>query len=394
MRLPALVLVLLLAIWAVDVSAYHPEATTSVSMTITQDIVVSPIDPTFVLTIRYPNGGSRLYDGDRIPSSISVPVGSWVELKVFARFGEKGTYIAKSRSYVLTDLPRDVANDVVEASSFSSVSNTTGNIQSAARASIRQYYEGLSVLLQVSLTSSTVQGSNTFAKTVVVSCNPPVTMMTLVSSTSTSSTHTRSSRSSASSARESLTSSSTSPGKSTAARTSMEGQAASGLSVSPHSMEVEAGDVASFDLCVGSSSPTFSLEGLPTGYRYVITSSGDCYKLRIFTHPMSYGRFDMTVVVKSGNAEERRGISLTVRKAQPQSSSTSSSPLPTTSTQMRNTPEQSQSPQTGEQAAATPSTVVTVVTVVKEEPSTGLLAIGGLAGLLGLLLVVALLKRR
>jgi len=176
------------------------------------------------------------------------------------------------------------------------------------------------------------------------------------------------------------------------------------LMIRPPSREVNAGDTAFFDLCTNLSSPIFTIEGLPMGYRYVITRGEECHLLRIFTHPRSYGRFSMEIVARSGDSEERGRLLLIVREVTTSSGTTSE--LSQTSTSAENL--STGSPSTSQELPATSSgsepstasqpqltTVTTVVTVTgRESPLPTLLALGGLGALIAMLIAMLLLRRR
>ncbi len=207
------------------------------------------------------------------------------------------------------------------------------------------------------------------------------------------------------------TTSSTARGATTSETTTSQGFTSSspevrGLLLSPASQEVNAGDIAVFDLCTNLSSPSFRIFNLPTGYRYIITpTTQGCYKLKIFTHPLSYGRFDMAIIAGSNEQEERQEFSLTVRKAvtsSPRSNSISSSPTLTSGAPTSSLPP---SPATQEQGRPTNSTgrlsttgrpqTTTIVTVVKKgEPLTTTLLVTGSFVALLLLLIILLLRKK
>ncbi len=136
---------------------------------------------------------------------------------------------------------------------------------------------------------------------------------------------------------------------------------------------------------------------MPTGYRYVISKEGSCYRLKIFTHPLSYGRLDMTLVVRSGGSEERADFSVLVRKATTSATagaggtSGPTSPIPTM--EMGTGTGGSFSPSQLTRSSPSPQ-VVTVTTVVEEPGGDLLLPLGGIAGVLTLLVVLMIKRRR
>ncbi len=159
--------------------------------------------------------------------------------------------------------------------------------------------------------------------------------------------------------------------------------------------------MAHYDFCTPLSNPSFRIEGLPTGYRYVISKEGSCYRLKIFTHPLSYGRFDMTLVVRSGGSEERADFSVLVRKAttsaasapSPAPSSTPTSSIETTQENPQRSEWTGQLP-TSSTTALTLTPAVTTVTVVEESSPEYMIALGGLAGMLAILTILLLAVRR
>ncbi len=291
---------------------------------------VSPQGPTFVLTVRYPDGRTRLYEGDEIPSRVTVPPGSTVRLEFSLRSGESGTHAPKACAESLTDLPEE-GERIIGVAATASGSVNTGEFHSYAEVDIYRYWPNLRARLEVSYKYTGQSHGTTLGKTVLVSLvetasstTSPLVTMTFIGAGSPSSTSNR-----ATTTRESTNTGGSGGGTSSAAGGQAGGKGV--LTINPSSMRVDAGEIAVFDLCTSLSSPAFRVEDLPVGYRYVITPSGDCYKLKVFTHPLSYGRFEMTVVARSGSAEERGSLSLLVKKAE--------TPSPTVSSPVRQPPD-------------------------------------------------------
>ncbi len=131
----------------------------------------------------------------------------------------------------------------------------------------------------------------------------------------------------------------------------------------------------------------------------MITSDEECYRLKIFTHPLSYGKFDMSVVVSSGGVEERAPISLKVRKVETTSAGTTTSPISTiglgqSSPKLETETSETAVPSETESCAATsPSTGGTSMegtqTLVTAKE-----ALAAIAAVLGLVLLLLLLRKR
>ena len=171
------------------------------------------------------------------------------------------------------------------------------------------------------------------------------------------------------------------------------------LTVTPKILEVTAGDTAWFNITTSLSSPIIRVENLPTGYRYVITKGEGVYFLRIFTHPYSYGRFDISVIAESGGVElsesvrlivKERRITQTMSNQTTQETSqieTQSSSIPTATETTQEEKQETRSPQ------STQVTTVTQVVVVKREEG-GNFAVILIALIAALLIAALLLKRR
>ncbi len=407
MRYSVIILVLLLlTINLITVSAIRPSASTSSGFTLEKELPVSASGPSFKLEVHYSDGTST-YEGDRIPGSITVPVGTRVRLSVNVIVNKPGTYRIGSSAVSLTDLP---SNDYISCSSGSSSSKIDGHLDSSATVVINKYYNGLAARLTVEYRAITGQEGTTISKTVIVRVSTPIITGTpIFPNTITSSTQSEAETTSSTSTTSPSTSSSASP---TATSRNTQSGASTvhwhtgttetrELSIRPSELEVNAGETAVFSLCSNLEYPKFRIEGLPTGYRYVITSDEECYRLKIFTHPLSYGKFDMSVVVSSGGVEERAPISLKVRKIKTTSAGTMTSPISTTGLSQSSpkvlsetgTSETSVPSGAESRAAASPSTgsipmesTQTLVTV-KE-------VLAAIAAVLGLVLLLLLLRRR
>lgn len=172
------------------------------------------------------------------------------------------------------------------------------------------------------------------------------------------------------------------------------------LSVDPPSQVVRAGETAVFEISTSLDSPKFRLEGLPTGFRYAISRGEGAYYLKVMTHPLSYGTFQMELEVTSGNAIERASISLTVKKAETSSATTHPQSEGTTSTSTHSveptpTEEMTGTSLTGRTThiETTQPTVTVTTVVVKGGDSVLPVALGTMAAFLTLL-VILLVKRR
>ncbi len=406
MRLEVAILLLILSAPMIGARADHPEVSRRITLTLDEDRGdIRPVEFTFLFVIRYPDGTETDAVGNDIPHSVTVPSNSLVFLNVHARVNEKGTYTAESRVYTITDLPANQASD--ERSNLNAGAGAkqgTGEIWATAH--IRECHPSLKYRLYVTYSKRQANLGEAGGETVTVTCSGPTTTSTFTtlihplptipptlppwfSPTSTAKSTTS----------PPIHGSGTTTGMDTETRQSeIQGSTTSrGLSLNPSFEEVDAGDVAHFDLCIDLDNPSFRLEGLPTGYRYVVSRAGNCYKLKVFTHPLSYGRFDMALVVRSGDIEERADFSVLVRRST--SSSTGAmgtgSTIPSTSipggnAETSSKPSSSPSPPQSSQA----QTVVTVTSVVEEPSEDFLLPLGGLAGVLALLAVLLIKRRR
>ncbi len=403
-------MLVLLVVPLSSVLAYKPFACDSSSVTIERDLPMREEGPTFQLVVRYPNGDYRRYVGDEIPHRVSVPKDSTVRLEVVAYRGKSGRYTVRACARTLTELPGQGIVDV-----HAHTVARSGEMEGYASVEMLFYWRNLDVKLEVSFSYIGQSQGWTLGKTVIVSLEAAssttssstllVTMTNLSTGSSPSATaggivsRTTSSSSTYPSTTTIIEAGSSPTGTTSGASGSSSGQPAGGegvLTINPSSMRVDAGDIAVFDLCTSLSSPTFRVEGLPTGYRYVITPSGDCYKLKVFTHPLSYGRFEMTVVARSGGAEERGSLSILVRRAEtssPATSYTSTEQPPAPSPTLEGTVSEEVIQTTSTRATEAPP--VTVVTVIKKEkPPIELLAGSGVALLLVVLLALLLVRKR
>ncbi len=357
-------------------------------MKIEREIIVAPLSPRVVLELRYPNGGSMLYEGDRIPSSLTVDVGTRVGLRLFARVKEPGIYTVRAEASTLVDVPSGYH---VGLWASAQTSNMTGNADAGAGFMSNEYFPGLAVRLEVYYQAFLDDGSSdSLYKIVTVTVRAPpsstqsqsqtgsgtVTPVTFVppgSSTTTSSTY--------------------SPGTVKWITSTTEVRE---LSVDPSKREVDAGDIATFDLCTSLDSPKFRVEDLPVGYRYIVSKGGECYKLKIFTHPLSYGTFEMGVVAYQGNVEERSTVTLTVRKVETTTSASETTETttgsPTQQSSVKPTLETRQTSQAPQSIQTT--SIVTVVKTVPEESFPLTEALGALTAALGLALIILLVRRR
>ncbi len=356
-------------------------------MTIDSEIIVATISPRFVLEVRYPDGGSTLYEGNRIPSTLTVDLGTRVELRFMARVKEPGTYSVSAESYSLID------TSGMDASTGASceANNRTGNVDARAFSIARDYVRGLGFRLEVSYRASLRDGSSrNMHKAVTVWVRAPT------SSTQSGTLATLTVVSPGSSTQSAGTSTSSyTPGTVKWITSTTESRE---LSVTPSKLDVDAGDVAGFKLCSSLESPKFRVENLPAGYRYLITEEGDCYALKIFTHPLSYGRFSIGVVAYQGNVEERSSISLVVERAEPSSSPREGANGSVTTRNSVSPTQEAQQTHTSSSTEFSPSVLTANVTSVgytqheKGYPLNEVL--GMLAAILGLILILLLFRRR
>ncbi len=217
--------------------------------------------------MRYPNGGSTIYEMDRIPSTLTVDVGTNVELRIFGRVKELGTYTVSGESRSNGNEPRSEVR--VSAGSFAD--NETGSLSASAGLSIREYIEGVTFTLSVSYRASLGDGSSeSVQKTVTVRLRGQRSSTTSSnqSQTGTITVFTfipPSSSTTSASASETSTTYTPSTVKWVTSTTEVRDPY-----VSPSKRSVDAGDVASFKVCPSIDSPKFRLEDLPTGYRYLV----------------------------------------------------------------------------------------------------------------------------
>ncbi len=379
--------ILLIAIAIVPLawgSAAPLRSSSQCRMTIDSEIIVATISPRFVMEVRYPDGGSTIYEGNRIPSTLTVDVGTRVELRFLARVKELGTYSVSAESYSLVDITPGVD---VGTGAGCEANNQTGNVDADASFIARDYVRGLGFRLEVSYRASLEDGSSrNMHKAVTVWLRSPT------SSTQSGTIETLTVVSPGSSTQSARTSTSSyTPGTVKWITSTTELRE---LSITPSKLDVNAGDMAGFKICSSLESPKFRVENLPAGYRYLITEEGDCYRLKIFTHPLSYGGFDIGVVAYQGNVEERSSIWLMVRKAKTSNQPSGQTTRPT-ERQSSLTP--TEEAHRGLSATGTPAaTLTTVVTVVREiEPEKSYPLIGILIGVVVVLgLMVLRLKRR
>lgn len=361
-------------------------------MKIQTEITVAPLSPRVVLELRYPNGGYTLYEGDRIPSSVTVDVGARVELRLFARVKEPGIYTVRAEASTLVDVPSGYN---VGLGTSAQTSNATGNVDAGANFMIHDYFPGLAARLEVYYQAFLNDGSSdSLYKIVTVRVRAPpsstqsqnqtgpvtMTLATFVSPGNTSSTSTKSA-------------STYSPGTVKWITRTIEVR---DLNVNLSKREVNAGDIAAFDLCTSLDSPKFRVKDLPVGYRYIVSKGGECYKLKIFTHPLSYGTFEMDVVAYQGNVEERSTITLTVRKVKTTTSlgetTKTATGTPTQQSSVKPTLETQQTSQAPQSVQTT--SIVTVVKTVPEKSFPLTEALGALTAALGLALIILLVRRR
>ncbi len=399
MRSITFFLLLLLVVPLLPASAFRPYVASEGRFHLDEDLPgVIPFGPVYTLYIRPEDGPSQEYHGNDIPSSVEVSPGTIVQLVLTMRVNKKGNYSIRSEVEVLTDLPSGEARDIVAPGGSTISDKSSGDAKASSAVKILKYYPGLRVRLRVTYSERHGGQEEVGGKSVIVICKPPIiipppppqptsmppwlfTSETTSTSTRTSGSHTRTSESNTTSSPTQI-----------------------GLSLNPTSQEVDAGKVASYDFCTSLSNPTFGVEGLPTGYRYVISKEGSCYRLKITTYPHSYGRFDMTLIVRSDGNEERAGFILMVKRATGSSTITGGSEESKSHAPSNSTPSLGlgNGTRASERVSASslfspsspPATapVVTVTTVV-EEPSVDFL-LGGLAGVLALLVIILLLRRR
>ncbi len=410
---------------------YHQECEASVRAhaTVEERGSYSPYGPEIELIVKDSSGRiKRRWSGwSHIPIAVILGPGHSVSLELKGGDPSLDEIDVSSQAKVTYNCPRDT--DVVEVYavvSAESSESSGGKYKARAWVDLHRYYPSLvSIKLKVSYSLKYSYGrSDRGEKEVYVHLSPEASTTQSQTSTSTTSTSTSTSltivmagsltptssttsspqvfatsisrTSSTTQSQASGTSHSSRPVQSTGS--TAEGPTETGRSASTHhpatidpaSQVVDAGQIARFNVYSSLSSPKFELRNLPTGYRYLISREGDHYLLRIFTHPLSYGTFDMTLVIRDGKEEESLPFSLTVRRATTtgQASSTAYTTPVVSGTRETAQPETTTTwTQEGKQ-------VTTVITIVKEERSpVEPLALGGVVATL-LALLALLLKRR
>ena len=383
-----LMLLFLPFLWQYNISAVQVRTHSTYEMEIREGLTVSEIPPRCVITVYYPDGSYRLYyDPFNMPSSLTVPVGSRVKAQVFGRTDIPGSYRLDARG-LTSDLP---SSDYVTLTSYAHGNPSTGDYEARAEVTVNRYTEGMWIILETNMEHVSDSGRSSMSCGLTVRVQPPeiITATLVLTETTSQSTSTSRTRTTT------WTPASTTQTQETTATTG------STLTVTPKILEVTAGDTAWFNITTSLSSPIIRVENLPTGYRYVITKGEGVYFLRIFTHPYSYGRFDISVIAESGGVELSESVRLIVkeRRITQTTQETQKTEIETQGEAITSTSVETSAPEVeltiSPTIRETAPPVVTTITVVKEEhPLITDIALGGLAGILVLLLILLLVRRR
>ncbi len=162
------------------------------------------------------------------------------------------------------------------------------------------------------------------------------------------------------------------------------------IGVNPEEVEVTAGEVARYSISVPFTGAKFKLEGLPSGFRYLLVPSGSegVYTLRIFTPLSAYGEFHMKISVEGQGKAGVHDLKLIVRK---RATTSVHEGGPVTTSEEASSTTMQEIPPTG---TSSPSGVVTtVVTTVVARPLPYLSLLPVAAVLLVIIAVLAIRRR-
>ncbi len=384
-------ILLFLPVFISSVLAYPPSSSDEATMT-NQSVQVYWSGRNTYLYVRYPDGTQRTFNDGDIPGLIDVPVGTYLRLYMDRGFRDPGVYTARALAESLNRLPAGEEDNYLSTYAEALTDDRSGKVVATASAQIKDSPPGgFAVGLLVQICDERVQVTVRVipqTSTTTTTSGGFITL-TLINTTST--------RSGASSSSSRATSGQSAANRERPPAPSGSRPSANAMSVTPTDLEVTAGDTARFNISTSLSSPKFEIEDLPTGYRYVITGGNGTYLLKIFTHPYSYGRFDVKVIARSGGVELSQGIRLVVRErtttrsTQSTQSTVGGSGSSTMSTEARPSDETPGTFPTGSSARIT---TVTQVIIKKEEGGYLNTAIVSMALILALLMAVLLLRRR
>ncbi len=163
------------------------------------------------------------------------------------------------------------------------------------------------------------------------------------------------------------------------------------IGVDPEEVEVNAGEVARYSISVPFSGGKFRLEGLPSGFRYLLTPSGSegQYTLKVFTPFSAYGVFRMRIRVEGQGRVGEHDLKLIVRKGT--STSTQASESPTTSEERVSSTATPEAPATA--TSSSKEAVTTVITTVVSRSPYYLALLPVAAALLAIIAVLVLRRR-